>query len=130
MSPSPKKMYRFSGASASSVSSSALMTALSAVSVARAADGLRALYELLSEKDHQEGHDGRARVDDQLSGLGEAEDRSRHRPDDDDRQRRQEGHVMPGNRRGPMREPMEPPAHHRRLSCARAFVTGHLAGMN
>lgn len=35
---------------------------------------------LLDEEDHQEGHDGGARVDDQLPVLGKMEQRSHHRP--------------------------------------------------
>jgi len=33
----------------------------------------------LNEEDHQEGDDGGARIDDELPGVAEAEDRSRDR---------------------------------------------------
>lgn len=38
---------------------------------------------VLDKEHHQEGHDGRAGIDDQLPGVGIFEDRSGHRPHHD-----------------------------------------------
>lgn len=45
--------------------------------------GAVAVLRALDQEHHQEGYDGRACVDDQLPGLGEAEKRAADRPDDD-----------------------------------------------
>lgn len=42
-----------------------------------------AVLRALDQEHHQEGYDGRACVDDELPGLGEAEKRAADRPDDD-----------------------------------------------
>ena len=55
-----------------------------------------AVLGVLDQEHHQEGDDRRAGVDDELPGVGEAEDRPADRPDDDDRAAEDEGDRPPG----------------------------------
>jgi hypothetical protein len=52
--------------------------------------GAVTVLRVLDEEDHQEGDDGRSRIDDELPGVGEAEDWPAHGPDDDDGAARKE----------------------------------------
>src|SRR6476661_6258805 len=46
---------------------------------------------ILNEENHQKGHDGGARVNNQLPGVRIIEDRARDRPDHDGERRKQKG---------------------------------------
>ena len=48
-----------------------------------------AVLRVLDHEHHQEGDDGGRRVDHELPGVAEAEERPQHRPNDDARERRQ-----------------------------------------
>ena len=87
--------------------------------VARALGGADQLVELqvqrlgvavlgvLNQEHHQEGDDRRPGVDDQLPGVGPAEQRPGDRPDDEQRERGDEGRCLAGLTRHPVREPRE-----------------------
>ena len=62
---------------------------------------------VLDEEDHQEGDDRRRRVDDELPGRTEVEDRTGDEPADDEREGRHERDRMPAPARGLLRETVE-----------------------
>ncbi len=66
------------------------------ISFSLSATALRVLVlRALDQEHHQERDDGRARVDDELPGVGIAEDRPRRAPHEDDTERDDERGVLP-----------------------------------
>src|SRR5262249_31664504 len=55
-----------------------------------------AVLGILDQEHHQEGDDGRPRVDDELPGIAETEQRAARRPQEDDRAARDEGDRLAG----------------------------------
>lgn len=69
--------------------------------------GAVSVLRVLDEEDHEERNDRRRRVDDELPGRAEMEDRSGDKPADDERSRSDEGDGVTGRAGGPLREPIE-----------------------
>src|ERR1051325_6327489 len=67
-----------------------------------------AVLRVLYEEDHQEGDDGRARVDDELPSVAELEERAGDAPDDDDARGEREGGGASRGARRPLGEAREP----------------------
>src|SRR5262249_45182884 len=63
-----------------------------------------AVLRALDQKHHQEGHDRRSRVDDELPGIAEPEQRTRDGPHDDDQYSQDEGARPAGRVRCPFRQ--------------------------
>src|SRR5262245_33999704 len=67
-----------------------------------------AVLGALNQEHHQERDDGGARVDDELPGVREAEERTRNGPDDDDRERGAKGGRLASQDRHAVSEVTEP----------------------
>lgn len=66
-----------------------------------------AILSVLDQEDHEKGHDRRARVDDELPGVGIMEDRPGQYPADDRGRRQYERQGLPGPAGDAMREGSE-----------------------
>src|SRR6185437_15099657 len=87
-----------------------------------------AVLRRLDQKDHQKRHDRRARVDNELPGIAEAEQGTRDSPDKHDDHGQEKGRWSAGNPRGRDGQPSEPVAVRLRYRGCRAYwqVCAHL----